>query len=154
MGIDFERRRARWRRNKQAERARKKQKRREPSPKFVDAVFAERDRRASLQSASSYTFRHPSFTKEGTWERAIRFTADVWAASMLVEAEFGIGEATPTRIKGKLQQLGWTHDYSDQSLRKMIYRARERIETLETTGHLMSPGTKLWEPFDPESGSD
>jgi hypothetical protein len=148
MGVDIEKQRARWRRNKRAERQRKAPGRVDVSAEFRATVFSERDRRAKLSREASYSIRLDSFYASGSWEKAISFAADVWAATVLIEAEWGDGKATPTRILRLLQSMGRTHGYTEQSLRKMIYKARERVHMLETRGHPWSPDEPFWPPVD------
>lgn len=81
------------------------------------------------------------------------FLADVWAAKVLLEWQFGVGKATPTKIAKKLTAQNLTYGYTDNSLRVMIYRSRDRMALLE--GRLPSPYRqwKGWEPFDLEPWS-
>lgn len=149
MAVDLAKQRARWRRNKRAARERRRMKPQPMTDHFLAAVLAERDRRAKLGEESSYVFRPQPFFRKGSWRKAVVFAADVWAATTLLEAKHGAGKATPTRIAAKLEELGLTHGYSELSLRKMVYRARTRINSLETTGHPWSPDDPFWKPFEP-----
>jgi len=107
----------------------------------------ERDRRAAVSSEVEWALRSSWFHKDGTWENAIGFAADVWAAEMLVEAEWGCGSATPTRIANWLRLRGRDYGYTEVSLRKMVYKARDRIGILENTTSLWNPAVMVWPAF-------
>ena len=110
-------------------------------------MSTERNRRANLTQEASFAIRGHYFFKKGSWEKAVSFAADVWAASVLIDADLGRGAATPTRIAKKLSAMGRTHGYSNQSLRKMVYRARPRIDLLEEA-ILPTTGKPCWPPFE------
>jgi len=144
--IQQERRRARWRRNKRNSRARSAPPQRLPSKELVAKVLAERDRRAVVPGDAEYLWRASWFYKEGTWERATSFVADVWAATTLLEYQFGAGQATPTRVARWLVNNGRAQGYTAGSLRTKVYQARDRIEILEQD-HEFWRGP-IWHPFD------
>ena len=150
MAIDKEKQRARWKRNKRAERARKKPLRKVPhelSPDFISAVEKERERRLNVDCGGADVFRSSFYYEDGTWEKAIGFAADVWAVTTILEAKWGPGSATIAAVHAELEASGRMHGYTSQSLRKMIYKARERITILETTGLPWMHGEPFWPPF-------
>lgn len=137
MAIDKVKQRERWGRNKSSERSKKREaaQRRRVCPAYETAVLFERDWRSTNGREGFYRWKeHGAYFWGGRAERAFKFAVDVWAAERLVEAEHGRGKATPTRTRDKLKQLGWTSGYTDGSMRKMIYKARERIKVMETIG--------------------
>ena len=93
------------------------------------------------------------FFEAGTYERAMRFAADVWAADTWLREEWGPKGAMPRRVAAWLQTHGAPHGYSEKSLPKMIKKARERIEQLERP--LPWNGERpIWTPFDLGDTSD
>jgi hypothetical protein len=129
--LKIERKRARWRRNKAAARARSSPPQGAPSPELVARVFAERDSRAVVPRDAGFLWRYSAFFKEGSWQKATAFAADVWAATVLLEHQFGVGQATPTRIARWLINNGRDHGYTIGSIRTQVYQARKRIKVLE-----------------------
>lgn len=156
MALDIERRQRRWRRNKSDARARASA----PvpvSPQFVARVEAERERRAArvsrlplwgvgdARSADAKRLERHVVCGGGV------FAADVWAARMLIGAEFGTGKATPTRIAKYLaDSRRWTR-YRQGSLRTMVYQAlgtankKGTIDILQET--LDDNGKPYWSAF-------
>ncbi len=80
--------------------------------------------------------------------RAFAFASEVWAAETLLEVQWGAGNATPTRIRDMLTKMGRTHGYTHESLRKMIYIARQRVRQLETQVEPLGQVERIWPPFD------
>jgi len=149
MAVDREKQRERWRRNKRAQRDREKRTPLTPEAgpaDYVEAVFRERDRRANLDHAG-YLLRYSHYFAPGSWEKAIGFAADVWAASEVVKARYGSDRATVRAIREQLEEWGRTHDYKRDSLRAMIRKAQRRITLLEETGHPWN-SEPYWAPFD------
>jgi hypothetical protein len=153
-----EKQQARWRRNKADARARAKAVSIPLAPEFVARVMEERDRRSDRR-AYRWASDHP---KLDYWTNGARqfwvnghgwgirtwfaFVADVWAATILLEAEHGPGMATPTRIARRLSESGREHGYSPNSVRVMVYRARPFIAALEVAG-AEDPDASCWQPF-------
>lgn len=129
--------RARWRGIKRAARAKAAVQPVELSAEFVAEAMAERDRRASREFEQAI-FDHPAvgyWTKSranwinmhhGSWRA---FTADVWAATALLNQQWG--KATPTMIARWLVDNDRAQSYSASSLRPMVYRARAFIAAAE-----------------------
>jgi hypothetical protein len=69
----------------------------------------------------------------------------VWAATILLEHQFGVGLATPTRIARWLINNGRDHGYTIGSIRTAVYQARKRIEVLEQDHRWW--GGPFWRPF-------
>jgi hypothetical protein len=153
-GIDQEKQRARWRRNKSAERARSTQYAPQiPSPEFVARVMEERDRRlAVLATPGEYPYELwaglESYRVPGTWQKVDsktqRFLADVWVARTLLKHQFG--RAGATAIAKWLTESGCNPGYAKGSLRVMVTRALDRIVLLETTAHYYRDEA-FWPPF-------
>ncbi len=148
MAIDEEKRSARWLRNKQALRERARIKPLLIDPLFEARVLQERDRRISKEYQGIGFFPNRNFLMGESADRAFAFAADVWAAETLLEAEWGTGNATPTRIRDKLTAMDRTHDYTQGSLRKMIYIALQRVRQLETTVDPCDTVEMIWPAFD------
>lgn len=139
-----EKQRARWRRNKKAERARSKPECPPPPKEFLAKVLAERDRRSNREAVRSI-WNDPKlryWTREGrsilvnrnSGQPWIPFVADVWAARTLIEHQFGMGTATPTKIARWLTENDRLHGYASGSIRPMVYRALESLARLEGAG--------------------
>lgn len=154
MAIDQDKRRARWQRNKRAERAR-----RSPYPRilpneFKDRVLKERDLRVDEAMRADTVIRPGhSFFEPGTYERAIRFAADVWAADTWLKGEWGTKGAMPRRVAAWLAMHGGPHSYTEKSLPKMIRKARERVVQLERPLP-WNWDRPIWAPFDPDEWRD
>lgn len=153
MPLDKKKQRARWQRNKQAERARKRSQPRKLSPQFERAVFFERDwrLREGLGGMSCWKGAERFYRVNDPRDRAYALMADVWAARTLIEARISPRRASPTLIRDELKRLGYTHGYTDGSLRKLIYKALERIKRQETESDnwWRSPQHVHWPPFRP-----
>lgn len=147
MPIDKEKQRARWLRNKRAQRERAKQDVRVPSPKLLRMVRAERNRRVKFGLQGSPAWREGHYFDKAALKKAVTFAADVWEATVLIDYELGEGKATPTRIARHLADWGKDQGYSDQSLRKMVYVARDRIAYMESCADPANPSRTVWEPF-------
>lgn len=154
MSIDKGKQSARWKRNKAAERARKEDYPKILSEDFTARVLGERNRRAAVREFADYVIRPGyHFFEPGTFERAIQFAADVWAADTWLTAEWGPKGAMPRRVADWLDAHAAPHGYTDKSLPKMVRRARIRIALLEQPLPLNSD-RPLWEPFDPTLEND
>lgn len=141
MVIDIQKRRERWRRNKKAERARRQVGCAPVDAAIVAKVTAERDWR--YRAAADY------FLSGAVAEKTVHFTVDVWVAQTILEFQGGSGLATPTRISTWLRSIGKDYGYTEGALRKMIYRARDKIKVLEQAESWINRGQKVWPPFDP-----
>lgn len=135
MATDIEKRRARWKRNKRASRARDK-----VGPKQLDSIFeqrvlAERDRRAACAENGAFLWPEVEYLFGDRLTRAASLAADVWMAIALYEAQCGPGTATNAHICRMLKSRGRMNGYTEGSLRKMVPKARERVKILETKGY-------------------
>ncbi len=108
----------------------------------------ERDRRSSKEFHAIALLPYGNSLRGDTADRAFAFASDVWAAETLLEAQWGVGNATPTRIRDKLTTMDRTHGYTHESLRKMIYIARQRVRQLETQVEPLGMVEMIWPPFD------
>jgi hypothetical protein len=111
----------------------------------VARVLAERDRRAVVPPHAQSLWRGSWYSKEGSWEQATAFVADVWAATVLLEIQLGNGRATPTRVAEWLISNGRDHGYTASSLRSKVYQARERITVFERHHEWWT--APIWETF-------
>lgn len=154
----------RWRRNKRDQRARAKPKPIELSSEFLKSIEAERAKRASY-AARKWASDHPDLnyftSKGGAHWVALRwselrwnewrgghwhaFAADVWAATVEIEASLGSGKATPTMIARHLDAKNRLHGYTVNSARVMVPRARFTIAALEQAA-LNDPEAEFWLP--------
>lgn len=100
----------------------------------MTCVLRERDRRIAETPFVGDLWRRGFYFAPGSWEKALRFVADVWAADMIVKEIWGADGAKPARVADWLKEHGGDHGYTDASLRKMIHKARRRVEVLEKTG--------------------
>ncbi|WP_417612108.1 hypothetical protein [Parasphingorhabdus sp.] len=146
MSNSIEKRRARWLRNKRAARERDRPTPEAIDPDFEAAVFEERDARASINHRAARLFRQGFSLITDPNAKAIKFAADVWAAETLINAQWGSGSATPTSIKNLLKEWNKTYGYTDESLRKVIYKARKRVKILESRGQY-EEDPPYWLPF-------
>lgn len=149
MGLDKEKQRARWRRNKHAER-----KRGRPRPAFVDPWFQEvaeleRDRREATAYPGARCWPEFNYLFGDRLDRAISLAADVWLAVTCYEAQHGPGSATTARICRWLKAAGRTNGYTPGSLRKLTPKARDRILLLETTNADFGQRVPYWTQFVP-----
>lgn len=71
------------------------------------------------------------------------FLANVWAADLLLEAEWGPGGAKPRRVAKWFIQQGICHGYTDLSFPKMLNKARMRIKELEKP-YALNSGKPIW----------
>lgn len=147
MATDVEKQRARWRRNKKAARERSKPTERVPDANFKRRVKLERNRRIRTGIKGSPGWREGEYFDKDALTKAVTFAADVWEATILIEYQLGQGKATPTRIAHWLSENCKDQGYSAQSLRKMVYVARERIAYMEASVGLPRPGDLTWHPF-------
>lgn len=154
MAIDQGKRTARWKRNKADERLRNSIYPKCLSDDFTALVLAERDRRAAADLSAAEVIRPGyGFFKPGSFERTIRFAADVWAADTWLQEEWGQKGAMPRRVAAWLKTHGAPHSYTEKSLPKMIRKARERIEQLERP-QPWNWGRSIWAPFNPIETTD
>lgn len=135
-------RRARWRRNKRAERERK----RIPAPAELDPAIAEhvwreRDKRAQL--FPEWLCFLPGW-HQGRGSEA--FQCDVWAAQTMLELQHGARKISDGMIARWMIENDLTHGYMPNSLRTMVRRAREAIEVLEK-GTMRTHKSPAWPPF-------
>lgn len=147
MGIDTEKQRARWKRNKKAARDRSKPAENPICAGFKRRVRTERNRRIRIGIKGSPGWREGHYFDEGALTKAVTFAADVWEATTLIERQYGKGKATPTRIASWLLEHDRDQGYSPQSLRKMVYVARERIAYMESPVGQPRPGDLTWHSF-------
>ena len=139
----LEKRRARWRRNKRAERAcRQPEPLSLPTEDFQARVWAERDcRRANLPRCV-------------WWDRSWRdgrgsyaFQTDVWAVRTLLEKQHQPCGVTAGMVARRMAAIGLTHDFKLSSLRTMVYRAYQAIVILEGR-HEASVSEDSWPTFE------
>ena len=150
MAIDQDKQTARWKRNKADERLRKSIYPKVLSDDFTARVLSERDRRAAVCESADVVIRPGNgFFEPGTYERAIRFAADVWAADTWLKEEWGPKGAMPRRVAAWLESHAKPHNYTEKSLPKMIRKARERVVLLERPlpWNFDRP---IWAAFDPD----
>lgn len=142
-----EKRRLRWKRNKAAERARKRKL--APAPlesAIIEQIMRERDRRAAAPSTPAAM--HFGAHNHGWGTHA--FHCDVWAARTVLWAQHGHRKISDGMIARWMAENdlshGYTHGERSSSLRTMVGRARKAIEILEThiTRRRPSP---CWAPF-------
>lgn len=150
MGIDRAKQQARWRRNKEAERRRNVASPCEVPTPFIQAVFEERDKRRAVSGIAGTVMRpHHNFHEQRTFEQAITFAANVWAADTILEAQWGQRGSKPRRVAEWFEREGIAHSYSAQSFPKMLRKARERIKRLEEPQPWNLSGMPIWAPFKP-----
>ena len=147
MVIDVEKQRARWKRNKRAARKRSEPVERVPNASFKRRVRTERNRRVKSGLGISPAWRDGHYFDTIAQDKAVTFAADVWEATVLIEYALGRGKASPPRIARHLIDCGKDQGYSDQSLRKMVYVARDRIAFMESSIDPAKPSRSLWEPL-------
>lgn len=137
-----EKQRARWRRNKRAERLRKRPAGHRPlSPDLIERIWVERDQR--LANYPLFLWNHPNWH----WGRGSNaFQCDVWAVRTLLEWELGIKKISDGKIARWMVEHDLTHGYRPASLRTMVWRAREAIAILETAEGRVK-GSPCWPPF-------
>lgn len=126
-------RRARWRRNKEAERQRKAPPPSPPLPaEIIAEVWAERERR--YERGAHYMWPVPGWHYgRGSWE----FQCDVWAVKTLLAIQLHKAKPSPGMIARWMADHGLAHGYAhgekSGSLRAMVGRALAAIAILETT---------------------
>lgn len=153
-GLQLEKRRARWRRNKRDERARKAPLPRDPLPaEVVERIWAERDRRFAKRMWIVYYYHPYNRGGRGTFE----FQCDVWAARTELTYQLGLVTVSSGKIARLLRERGLTHGYADRSLKTMIWRALRAIDDLEMVVHGLGRPEQIfeprWPPFDPRRKS-
>lgn len=147
MKTDPENRRLLWRNKKRAQRERLKSKQNPPNKSFEKRIMDERNRRVKDGMVAEPNWRYSWYRDEALFEKAVCFSADVWASIQLIEQRSGNSSATPTAIARWLTERELTYGYAPASLRKMVYKARERIEFFETHYWPPSPERLTWKPF-------
>ena len=152
--INEDKQRDRWKRNKRAERARRSPYPQNLSNELADKVLHERDRRVTEAMRADVVIRPGhDFHKTGSYERAIRFAADVWAADTWLREEWGPKGLMPRLVAAWLETHGAPHGYTEKSLPKMIRKARARVELLEQPLP-WNCDEPIWATFDPIETSD
>ena len=139
-------RRARWRRNKRAERAR-----RQPEPllssteEFEARVWAERDRRRVTRPQCIWW--HRSWTGG---RASYSFQTDVWAVRTLLEKQHYPRGVTAGMVARRMAAIGLARGFKPSSLRTMVYPAYQAIVILEGT-HEASVKEHSWPTFEEHS---
>lgn len=144
-----EKRRARWKRNKRDERQRKKPKPpAPPSKQLIEQIWSERDRRHN--EGVRLHFYHP-YHRGGRGTFA--FQCDVWAVRTLLTHQLRLVTVSSGKIAAWMKANGFTHGYSDRSLRTMVWKALDAISDLEEVreipGRLRRISEPAWQPFHP-----
>lgn len=154
MPINENKQSERWKRNKRAERARKSPYPQALSREFAGKILRERDRRVTEAMRADAVIRPGhAFHEPGSYERAIRFAADVWAADTWLREEWGPKGPMPRRVAAWLKRHGAPHGYTEMSLPRMIRKARARVELLEQP-QPWNWGRPIWAPFNPIETTD
>lgn len=147
----------RWQRNKAAHRLRERAQRQpaQLSLDFLSALDKERRKRGSWE-AIQWAWERPEldyWTSNGRphwlrkyWGHWHAFVANVWAATIELEARLGSGQATPTRIARHLAMNCWLDGYTEATARVRVNNARATIVALEKAA-LDDPDAKFWLPF-------
>lgn len=145
-GRKVEEQRASWRAQKAAQRLRKPKVSLPPAPTedFVQLVFAERDHRLKREYGM---WQHPELSTHAYRHAMLLLAADVWVAQTVLEEQFGPGKAKPKRILDWLVARGLTHGCKPNSLRTMIWRAREKLKCIENEPYLYDRTQVVWPPF-------
>ena len=132
--------RERWKLTKRAQRERAKPPVTPLSPKRMEALLEERDRRAESAWWARRRFNRGLVPVAGY---SSRFVADVCLAQQVLREMHGEKGATPTRIARWLWENGRQGDYAESSLRPMVYRAFRIIAELESHGRT-EKGPPFW----------
>ena len=141
-----QRRRARWRRNKRAERSRNAKPLAALSDKRVEAEIwkecAARKERYPQYFSNVYDWRN------GRGRGSFEFQCDVWAVRTLLEHTYDDRRSiSDGKIARWMIQNDLSHGYKEGSLRTMVWRARQAIAIMETTP-LFGASEPFWPPFD------
>lgn len=146
---ELEKRRAKERAKKAAQRARRPKPSvpADPPDEFVRLVLAERDYRLKREYSM---WRHPDLITHAYRFAHLELSADVWAAMVVLEAKYGRRCTSPTKIVNWLISRGMTHRCKPSSLRTMVYRAFEKLKRLESEPFLYNRSEVVWPPFDHE----
>lgn len=120
----------------------------EPSEEFIRLVFAEKEYRLQREEQ---VWRHPDLTAHAYRRALLEFSADVWAAIVVLEKKHGVGSASPTRIANWLYDRDLSHGCTKRSLRTMVYRGIEKIKRLENEPYLYDRREVVWPPFSIEA---
>lgn len=135
-------RRARWKRNKQAERKRKALPPLTPLPDAIlKSIWTERDRRFET-IPTSFFYLPEALGLYGSWE----FHCDVWAARTIIETQHEGRRPTAGKVAKWMGRNQLSHGYQPNSLRTMVYRAYEAIALYEAT-KLSGSSTPIWTQF-------
>lgn len=92
-------------------------------------------------------WRHPDLASYSYRWALLDFTADVWAAQVVLEEQYGRKCHSPTKIVTWLVERGLTHGCTRASLRTMVYRAFEKLRRLENEPYLYDQREVVWPPF-------
>lgn len=136
--------REKWRLAKRMQRNRNKPGPLPVCPVFREAVFDERDRRgrSSFRARRVVNGIYVEVAGQLAW-----FAANVWAARVMLRAEWGEGADTPSRIARWLWDKELSTEYARSSLRPRIYAAIKIIADLERHGNTPSD-PPFWEPWE------
>lgn len=135
-------RRARWKRNKQAERKRKAVPPLAPLPDAMkNLIWRERDRRIEA-IPTRFFYLAEALGLYGSWE----FHCDVWAARTIIEIQNEGRIPTAGKVAKWMGRNQLSHGYQPNSLRTMVYRAYEAIALYEKT-QLSGTSTPIWSQF-------
>lgn len=150
---DQESKRARWRRNKRAERERKRPiPPRELPPTVLSMIESERAHRLAKGMPSDLSF---NITNHG-WG-SYKFHCDVWSVRTRLRAQHPKKRITAGSVARWMRENGLSHGYKPSSLRTMVYRAFEAIKAMEEPSPNPFFGRERgpwWEAFDPYSKLD
>ena len=148
MTVSKAKQRARWRRNKAAERRRiKDEKQPIPiDPIFEQSVWIERDKR--LRSFPWEMPRQPDGSpyKRRMYGETQALVCDVWAVELILENQTVGKKISTGQIASWLQQNGKTHGVKASSLRTKVWRAREVVSHLENAPARKGTG-QYWPAF-------
>lgn len=137
-------RRARWVRNKRAERARHAPPPPlPPDPLIEKAIWAERDRR--FASYPSYLWSYQDWG-QGTGRGSFAFQCDVWAVKTLLKLQSPEEPVSAGQIARWMKEHGKSHGYKPGSLRTMVWRALAAIVILESAPS-RAEVSSVWPPF-------
>jgi hypothetical protein len=133
MPIDFEKRRARWQRNKAAERKRHKTSKQLPpiDPDFERSIWAERDKRLDNFPWDMPRLPDGRAFHRRLYEETYDLICDVWAVEALLTSQHGSLKVSDGKIANALHDLGKHCELERPSLRTKVWRARQVVRYLE-----------------------
>ena len=149
MPIDKAKQRARWKRNKQAQRNRErlaKPKLQPIDPQIEASVWVERDRRLRNFPWWIWDLKEKRFYPRQTRAETYPFICDVWAAITLLETQTQGSKITNVMIGEFLWVRGKRHGVKKASFRTKIPRAKKIIGHLEEAPALDFRGA-YWPKF-------